>query len=440
MKSARRVGPQRQGGPVHRTKRRVFASIAVVTILCITAAWLSGPGAAAANNDGVTARGVTIGYIWPSTGVASSVDGHSDAGCRARIARENAKGGVNGRKINVEYADDQSSVASVTVAQDLVRNKHVFMVVDNSPFAFVSYGFLLKANVPMIGPGYDGTYYGAPGNEKILSPSGNMVNIQGVSYDLLAKAMKQMGASKLAALAYSISQSDVAAVQNLQKLVGPRVGLKPVYTNTTVDFGTTDVDPLVRGIKNAGADAVYLPLDANTALAVVQGLAQNGAKMKSEVLGSGYGQDLLDQKSVAKTFGPNIVMEAPFAPVELKTKATKQFQADLEKYAGITGVPDYSLYFGYITCDMAVLGLKHAGNPPQQANFSDSLRKLGTYDQAGLACAPVDISAASYGKAPPSDCGWFVRVKDGKFVTLPPKGKSANTPWKGTLIQTSTQA
>ena len=36
-----------------------------------------------------------------------------------------------------------------------------------------------------------------------------------------------------------------------------------MYLNTTVDFGSTDVGPLVLGIKNSGADAVYLPLVAD---------------------------------------------------------------------------------------------------------------------------------------------------------------------------------
>jgi branched-chain amino acid transport system substrate-binding protein len=180
---------------------------------------------------------------------------------------------------------------------------------------------------------------------------------------------------------------------------------------------------------------VYLPMVANSNLAVVQGLAQNGVQMKSIVLATGYGQALLDQP-VSKTFGPEVVMQTGFAPVELKTKATKQFQADLKKYVDITGVPDYGVYTGYISCDMAVLGLERAGNPPLQANFSGNLRKLGTYDQAGLACAPVDISAATYGKAQPTNCSWFMKIKNGKFVTFPSNGK----PWKGELIAASTQA
>ena len=287
----------------------------------------------------------------------------------------------------------------------------------------------------MIGGGYDGVYYGDPGNENIISALGNVVNVNGVSYDLLPKVMKKMGAKKVAALAYGISASSTAAAMNLQKLAVPKVGLDAVYTNTTLDFGTTDVGPVVLGMKNAGADAVYLPLVANSNFAVVQGLQQNGVPMKSEVLATGYGQDLLDQPA-AQTFGPEVVMQTAFAPVELKTKATKQFQADLKKYTGYTGIPDFGIYTGYMSCDLAILGLKNAGNPPTRAAYSPNLRKVGTYDGAGLSCQPIDISAATFGKAAPTNCGWFVQVKDGKFVTFPTNGK----PLTGKLIQSSTVA
>ena len=253
-------------------------------------------------DDGVSADSIKIGYVTSQTGVAGSTFQNADKGCKARVERENAKGGVNGRKVEVEYVDDQSA-QNLTAVQNLVQNDHVFMVVNNSPFAFLGYRFLLDQGVPMIGGGYDGVYYGDPGNEGIISASGNVVNVNGVSYDLLPKVMKKMGAKKVAALAYGVSASSTAAAQNLQKLAVPEVGLDAVYTNTTLDFGTTDVGPVVLGIKNAGADAVYLPMVANSNLAVVQGLQQNGVAMKSEMLATGYGQDLLDQPA-AQTFGP----------------------------------------------------------------------------------------------------------------------------------------
>jgi branched-chain amino acid transport system substrate-binding protein len=435
----RMFGLNRGVSTVRSVKRRVFRSatlVAMVGVLVITGLTSASAGAAAAGSEGVDAKSVTIGYITSKTGVAGSTFQNADTGCKARIGRANAEGGVNGRKINVEYADDQSS-QNLTVEQDLVQNKHVFMVVNNSPFAFLGYRFLLQNGVPMIGGGYDGVYYGDPGNEAIVSASGNVVNVNGVSYTLLPNVMKEMGASKVAALAYGVSASSTAAANNLQKLAVPQVGLKAVYTNTTIDFGTTDVGAPVLGIKNAGADAVYLPMVANSNLAVVQGLAQNGVKMKSEVLATGYGQDLLDQPA-AQTFGPEVVMQTGFAPVELKTKATKQFQADLKKYANFTKIPDYGVYTGYISCELAVLGLKNAGNPPTREAYVPNLRKVGTYDQAGLACQPVDISSATFGKAPPTNCGWFVQVKNGKFVVL--NQKNGKAIWTGKLIAASTQA
>jgi ABC-type branched-subunit amino acid transport system substrate-binding protein len=409
----------------------VFA--AVVGALATTG--LSSAGAAAGFDDGVSAKSIDIGYIFSKTGVAGSTFLNADKGCQARVDRQNAEGGVNKRKINVTIVDDQSSGANKTAAQDLVQNKHVFMVVNNSSFAFLTYKFLQDAGVPQVNGGYDGTYYGEPGNENVVSASGNVVSANGVVYDNLPKLMKQMGATKVAALAYGISASSTAAAENFMKFAVPAVGLKPVYTNTTVDFGSTDVGPQVLGMKNAGADAVYLPLVANTNIAVVQGLAQNGVKMKSTVLATGYGQPLLDEP-VSKTFGPEVVFQTQFAPVELKTKATKQFQSDLKKYAGYTGVPDYGIYTGYITCDLAILGLQNAGDPPTRAAFAPNLRKLGTYDQAGLACQPIDVSTTTYGKAAPTGCLWYVQVKNGKFVPFPANGK----PVTGKLIGASTVA
>ena len=105
---------------------------------------------------------------------------------------------MNGRKIDVDMVDDQSSAVNKTAAQDLVQNKHVFMIVNNSSFPsfFNTYKYLQDAKVPQVNGGYDGTYYGEPGNEDIISALGNVVAAEGVTYDGIPKLMKAMGASK----------------------------------------------------------------------------------------------------------------------------------------------------------------------------------------------------------------------------------------------------
>jgi ABC-type branched-subunit amino acid transport system substrate-binding protein len=410
---------------------KCLRSVALVAVAGLAASGLASTGAGAQpkSDPGVTAKAVKIGYIFSETGVAGSTFKNAGKAFQARIDRANAQGGVNGRKIETEIVDDASSAANLTAAQDLVQNRKVFAVVNNSSFAFLSYRYLLDQDVPMIGGGFDGTYYGQKGNEDIISALGNSAPYNGLTYDGVAQLMKKLGATKVGVLAYGASASSSAAATAIADYAVPAAGLKSVYLNTSVDFGTSDVGPLVLGIKNSGADAIYLPMVGATNFAIVQGLAQNGVEMKANVLATGYGQDLLDSP-VAATLQPNTLLASGYKPVELKDKATKQFQTDLKKYAGLTGVPDFGEYLGYITAELAVLGLEHAGKTPTRRGFIDGLHQLGSYDAAGLSCQPVNISLGSFGQLPKTQCGWYVTVKDGKFVVAN-KGKPGSSKLVG---------
>jgi branched-chain amino acid transport system substrate-binding protein len=400
-------------------------------------------GAATTDAQGVTDDSIKIGFIYSKTGAAASTSGSSDIGCKARIGRQNAAGGVNGRKIEVEYVDDASSAANLTQAQSLVQNENVYMVINDSAFAFLSYRWLLDHDIPLIGGGFDGNYYGAPGNEKVISAFGNSPPISGIATTLTPKIMKALGATKVAAIGYGVSPSSSAAVKSLQEYSVPALGLEPAYTNTSVDFGTSDVGPLVLGMKNAGADAGWYAMDLSTNLALAQGLIQNGVKMKAQLMATGYGHELLEQP-VSKTLGPDIILTTGWAPVELKTKATKRFQADLKKYAGFTKIPDFGIYTGYIDCDMAIMGLEQQGDDLDPTTYWEALRSVGTYNAGGgLGCTDSSLSLETYGKIVQGDdtdgrriCTWALQVKNGKFVVLEPKD-SDTTYWTGELIEES---
>jgi len=413
------------GTEVRRNSRRavrVGIGLAVTALLATAGLSTVGGAAVPAADPGITAKTITLGYIYPATGAAASISQNGIKGFEARIARQNAEGGVNGRKIEYETIDDQSSGANLTGAQDLVENRHVFAVVNQSPFAFLSWRWLLEHGVPMVGAGTDGTYYQQKGNENILSSGGNGVIFGDLIYDSTARAMKIAGAKKVAALAYGAATSSVASAKAFMNYAVPGVGLDPVYTNTSLDFGSADVGPPVLGIKNSGADAVYLPMAAATNVAVVQGLQQSGVDMKASVLGTGYGQDFLDSPA-AQNIPSSALFAIGYKPVELKTAATKKFQADLEKYSKFTGVPDFGVYNGYIIADMIIKGLEKTGGTPTRQGLIDGVHGLGLYDQAGLACQPVDLSLAGRGKPPAKNCGYLLQVKDGKFVVFPKSGK-----------------
>jgi branched-chain amino acid transport system substrate-binding protein len=415
-----------------KLRQRQFTRwIAIATGVALSASVvLAGTAGAQTAAPGVTDKDITIGYITSESGAASSIYSNSGKACQARVDAQNAKGGVNGRKINLQVIDDKSA-NNLTAAQDLVQNRNAFMVVDNSALAFLTYRYLLDAGVPMIGPGFDGTYYFDKGNENVISGVGNQASLPGLTYDTPIRVMKKLGASKVASVGYSVSPSSSEAATLTSNVAAPALGLKGVYVNNTLDFGSTDVGPVVLGIKNSGADGAYLPLNADTNFAIVQGLQQNGVDMKANVLATGYGQALLDEP-IAKTITPADVIIAGFRPVELKNAATSEFQTNLKKYAGLTGVPDLGTYTGYINCDMMIKGLEAAGKNPTRENFVAGVRGLQNYDGAGLTCQPLTLSAAKYGKVDPTACTWMVGVKNGKFVMLnggkPITGKIVGSP------------
>src|SRR5262249_52808787 len=133
----------------------------------------SAASAQALNTQGVSNNSVTLGFIWSGTGTAAPNFEDSGDACKARVDAQNAKGGGTGRRIDLQASDDKPSGANLTAAQDLVQNRKAFAVVDNSSFAFLAYRYLLSSGVPMIGGGFDGTYYNQKGNENIIDASGN---------------------------------------------------------------------------------------------------------------------------------------------------------------------------------------------------------------------------------------------------------------------------
>jgi len=419
---------------MHRPRRWGLRALAVGAALGFATGGLLATSATAqsASSPGVTAKDITLGYISSETGVAASASEGSANGCKARIGAENAKGGVNGRKINLEAIDDKSS-ANLNAAKDLVENRNAFIVVNDSAFAFTSYRYLNDSNVPMLGGGFDGSYYYEKGNENIISAYGDGTPVPGLTYDNVGTVMKKAGAKEVGSIGYGVSPSSSETAKATVDYAAPAVGLKKGYLNTAVDFGTTDVAPIVLGIKNAGTDAVYLPLDSSTNIAVIQGLQQNNVPMKATISATGYGQALLDQPA-SKTLTDHDYFQTAYKPVELGGSAVKTFQQDLKKYAGYTGVPGFGEYTGYVSCDLFISGLKAAGKNPTRQGWVDAIRTSngGIYDNAGLTCGNRNFSKANFGKVVKNSCVYYVTAKDGKwkvaFGGKPVTGKLVGDP------------
>ncbi len=129
-------------------------------------------------------------------------------------------------------------------------------MINDSAFAFQTYRYLKDAGVPMLGGGFDGSYYYEKGNENIISAYGDGTPVPGLTYDTVTKVMKGLGVKKVGSIGDGVSPSSRETAKATVNYAAPAVGFEKGYLNTAVDFGTTDVGPIVLGIKSAGTDGV----------------------------------------------------------------------------------------------------------------------------------------------------------------------------------------
>ncbi len=385
-----------------------------------TAGSTAAAGASAANTasaPGVTANSITIGLETSVTGNASSTFADTAAGAQAAVAAQNAAGGVNGRKLVLVTADDQSSPAQdLSAAEDLVSNKKAFAVIGYSPYQFGSAKYLQGAGIPVVGAAFDGPEWG-------LQPYTNMFSYIPLDASYPATTvdgtfLKSIGVTSMAGFAYGISPSSTASIKQMQKSV-TNAGLKAGYTNLSVPFGGADFTADVLQMKGAGVNGYACSCVESSDLALATASSQAGLNAKG-LFFTGYSQSTLTNPTAAAA-AQNQYFTTVTVPYELHQPATDAILSNLKKYdpSYTGGDPDYGLQGGYLSAQLMIKGLEVAGQNPTRASFISGLHGVTSYDDGGVLPSPVDLSLAQFGKYPQNSCAYFVQLKGTTFVPLP---------------------
>lgn len=130
-----------------------------LAILMLTGGVSTALAAATPSSAGATPAPITIAYITSVTGVGGAEDGSSPAGFEARIALQNAEGGVHGHKLIPLVLDDQTSPSEIaTLVQE--ADSKAFGIVSQSPLFFLAAKPPQVAGVPVTGSYSDGPEWG----------------------------------------------------------------------------------------------------------------------------------------------------------------------------------------------------------------------------------------------------------------------------------------
>ena len=153
---------------------------------------------------------ITIAYITDLTGEGGSENATSPAGFDARIALQNAQGGVNGHKLVGLVLDDQTSPTEIATAVQEADSK-AFGIVSQSPLMFLAAKYPNQQGVPVTGTYDDGPEWGTqPYTNMFASDEGSVDPKYPVNTEI-GDFLKAHGGTVLGSYGYGISPSSSRA-------------------------------------------------------------------------------------------------------------------------------------------------------------------------------------------------------------------------------------
>jgi len=398
-----------------RIRSTVIAVAVAAGVLALAACSSDSSGKADTGPSGESGSTIKIGALTSLTGPFASSYSNFEDGVKARIDMANAEGGVAGHKLTYVIADDKSAgPETVAAAEKLIQQDHVFGIVTASSSLGAAVDTLNEAKLPVIAANVGGLPdFSDPANTGLFDVYG--YGKQSVVTTTLGEYLKSQGATKIAAIGYGNSPNSKLGTQNAVESA-KAAGLEVGFFDTTLSAGSTDVGPLIQKIKDSGADAVYSPVVPATGYALVKGLARAGVHLKAAVLATGYAQAVIDDPANREA-AKGVSFMVLGSPIEAQTAGTKEFSEAIAKYAGVTGIPDFSQYLGWMATDAFVDGLSLPGAADDPATFMTELRKA-TWDGAGLQ-APINYADVKPTKPleDQNNCTNFV-LFDGQKFTL----------------------
>lgn len=386
---------------------------AIITVLGACSAGSRG------NSSNGSAAPVTVGLVTTLTGPAAANFNGNLQGAQARIDLQNSRGGVDGHRLQLIGVDDQTSLQGAASAMsELIGAKHVFGIIDLSDFTVSASRLAQQAGVPVVGFPTDGPEWGQKPNTNMISVIGNVppTGIGGVVNTLYPDVATLLGARNMAALAIDAEPASIEAAQSFVR-ASQSAGLEVGYQNFSIPIGSTKVDPIVLGMKQAGVDGFDSGLLDNTNYALLAAARQAGLHLVAPILVSGYGQEVLDQPATEQA-AQGAVFQLFQRPVSQPDAGTRTEQSAFSTYEHFTGIPSIGWTEGWISADLFIQGLSKSGAEPTRKSFLDALHNLKGYDAEGLLANPIDLSLAGFGTPPTRECYWFAQLEGSRFVLL----------------------
>ncbi|MBL7492762.1 ABC transporter substrate-binding protein [Frankia sp. AgB1.9] len=377
-----------------------------------------------AAEPGVTADSVKVGLIYPDSGPAeiASAFKASRSGVEARIGLQNDHGGVEGRKINLVWGDDQSDAQTFSqVAHNMIDDQKVFGLVATSIVLDQSADWLQKQNVPVTGTATSANW----SNYTNVFSAGNLFNTGGTS--VFGDFVKAQGGTKaLVVVDPNIAASKNLALQFVPSLQSRGIQIVDVVTYTN---GVTNPARVADQLRKSGADTLVGAAQSDPFIDIYSQAKANGARIKVALNATGFSPGLLAQRG-ADMAGMSIlssVAAQDSAPMKSYLNAISTYAPEL------TDPTDELALAGYVAADEMIQGIQLAGVCPTRQAFIQKMRQVTNFTSSGM-IPPIDLTKPKQ----PILCENFMNV-DATGRTFapvqPPAALNHDGYWCGVALQ-----
>ena len=371
----------------------------------------AGPSGAAA-----AAAPLTVVMVTSLTGPGAPEFGQSAAGFDARVALQNAEGGVHGHKIHGIVLDDQTSPTQVPIAVQDALAKGAIGIVSDSPLFYLAAKYPNQADVPVTGGFFDGPEWGTQPYTNMFASDYGSIDPKYPVNRATGVFLRARGGRVICAYGYGVSPSSTrSATAVVDSFV--HAGGKEGVLDTSVSYGSVDMTAPALVARQRGCDTFYGGLGDSSNFALATALEQAGIRPKVIIFPTGYEPGVIGSPAWATLQGD--VFDSEFHPFQVPDAGTKQMQAALEKYAGFTATqfPSFGQYESWLGADLMIKGLELAGPDPTHTGVVHALRNLKSYNGNGILPESINYSTI-FGHDLPKQCLWRMEAEKAGFVPL----------------------
>ena len=245
-------------------KRKLWnclAALAVATIFC-------GCGEATSNGSGSNPDTIQVGAIFALEGSNALAGARCKQGVELALEELNSSGGINGKKVEIEYLDDKGDAVEALNCYNKLSNKCVAIIGSNTSKSTL--GFVSAA-------GEEGTpVVVTSSSNKAVTLAGKSIfraifNDPYVGKQTSDFMVDSLGFSKIATL-YNASDDYSAGLEQIIYETHP----ESIVEREAYNSGDTDFKTQLTKIRDAGADCLCIPNLYNDCALIVKQAAELG--------------------------------------------------------------------------------------------------------------------------------------------------------------------